>query len=125
MAMNSGMALPSNITQVSDGPDNVSRPTSPHTTLFAAATSRPPTPTILSTWGMVSVPRAIAAIAHGPPTLKMRFTPRVVAAVMVQGSMEPSACGAMHITTSSTPATSAGMVFVKTSGENASRLPSM
>jgi len=43
--------------------------TSPKTIFFAVATKIFPGPVITSTFGIVSVPYAIAAIALAPPTL--------------------------------------------------------
>ena len=47
---------------------------------LASATNALPGPTILSTFGTVSVPYASAAMAWAPPTLRMRSTPATFAA---------------------------------------------
>ncbi|CJB11374.1 Uncharacterised protein [Streptococcus pneumoniae] len=62
-------ALPvsSATTTISDGPAIISIFTIPYTSRFARATYKFPGPTILSTFGIDSVPYAKAAIACAPP----------------------------------------------------------
>ena len=62
-------AVSSARTNISLGPATESMLTCPNTHLFASATNMFPGPTILSTFGMLSVPYASAAIACAPPAL--------------------------------------------------------
>ena len=57
------------IMTISEGPANISIPTSPKTCLLASETYIFPGPTILSTGFIVSVPKANAEIACAPPIL--------------------------------------------------------
>ena len=68
----------------------------------------------MSTFGTLSVPNAIAAIAWAPPTLYISSTPASFAATRVEGYTFPSAPGGVHITILSTPATFAGSTFIRT-----------
>ena len=73
-----------------------------------------PGPTILSTFGMLSVPKASAAMACAPPTLNTRSAPASFAATNVDGLTLPSLSHGVVIMISSTPATFAGIMFIST-----------
>ncbi len=73
-----------------------------------------PGPTILSTLGMLFVPYARAAIACAPPTLYISVTPASFAATRVIGYTLPSALQGVVITILGTPATCAGITFIRT-----------
>ena len=64
-----GLHVPSATTRISLGPAIMSMFTRPKTWRFASATYALPGPTILSTFGMLSVPYASAATACAPPAL--------------------------------------------------------
>ena len=93
------------------GPAIMSIPTCPTTWRFASATHRFPGPTILSTRGIVAVPKASAAMAWAPPTWKMRVTPESAHAART-ASVTP--WGGTTATISCTPATRAGTAFITT-----------
>jgi hypothetical protein len=97
--------------QISLGPAMESISTSPKTMRLAVATKIFPGPTILSTLGIVRVPKAIAATACAPPMRKIRLTPARCAAAR---RMEPSAPRGEVMMISSTPATLAGIAFMST-----------
>ena len=109
-----GSLFPSATMRISLGPAIMSMETLPKTCFFASATNALPGPTILSTFGTVSVPYARAAIACAPPTLKILSTPAIFAAAMITGLTEPSFCGGVVMTSSLTPAIFAGMASIKT-----------
>ena len=69
VATQSGFAVSSAITRISLGPATMSMSTVPKRNFFARATYMFPGPTILSTFGMLSVPKAMAATPWAPPTL--------------------------------------------------------
>ena len=73
-----------------------------------------PGPQILSTLGIDSVPKAKAAIACAPPTLKMRCTFAISAATNVGAGILPPSPGGETMIISLTPATSAGMAVINT-----------
>ena len=73
-----------------------------------------PGPTILPTFGTLSVPYARAATACAPPIRKILSTPAIFAAAMMFGLGVPSFCGGVHIIISSTPAIFAGIAFIRT-----------
>ena len=81
---------------------------------MARATKILPGPVILSTLGTLSVPKAMAAIACAPPTLYISVTPAILAAARVPGFTLPSFLGGVHMMIRSTPATLAGITFIKT-----------
>ena len=85
---------------------------------MAAATYLLPGPTILSTWGIVAVPYAIAAMPCAPPTRNSRLTPASSAAAITTGSGR----GHMAIT-SGTPATRAGMAVINSDEGRGNRPP--
>ena len=68
---------------------------------------------MVSTLSMVSVPYAIAPIACAPPILYIFFTPDRRAASNTSGLQLPPGVGA-HIHILSTPATEAGIAFMRT-----------
>ena len=105
--------LPSDITSISLGPAIISISTSPKTCFLASATKAFPGPTILSTFGIVSVPYASAATACAPPTLNILSAPAIFAAASIIGLIFPSFAGEV-ITISSTPAIFAGTIFIST-----------
>ncbi len=81
---------------------------SPATSDFAAATQAFPGPNSLSHFGMDSVPKAMAAMACAPPTLKILSMPARRAAVRTAESALPSRFGAVQSTRSGQPASAAG-----------------
>src|SRR5436853_4029803 len=83
------------------------------TSVFAAATHRLPGPTILSTRGTVAVPYANAATACAPPMRYTASTPAIAAAASTAG-LKPSRPAGETMMTSRTPATRAGIAFIKT-----------
>ncbi len=88
--------------------------TEPNTAFFARATKTLPGPTILSTFGTDSVPKAMAAMAWAPPTLKIRSAPASAAATRVEAATLPSLLQGVHMMISDTPATLAGTIFMRT-----------
>src|SRR3990172_9351518 len=72
-----------------------------------------PGPTILSTLGIEEVPYAMAATACAPPTLNTASAPAISAATRTYGFTSPPGVGEQTIT-SFTPATFAGMTFIRT-----------
>ena len=80
---------------------------------MAVATYALPGPTILSTFGIVSVPYASAATACAPPIVNTRSTPAMDAAAITIAFISPLGVGTT-ILIELTPATLAGMVFIKT-----------
>jgi len=96
------------MTTVSVGPGKQSMPTVPKTRRLANVTNKPPGPTILSTAGTVSVPKAIAAIAWAPPKAYKASTPAISAAAKMTSGMRPvlRSVGAQAMM-DSTPATRA------------------
>ena len=113
IAIQSGGVLPSAITRISLGPAIMSMPTRPKTRRLACATYALPGPTILSTRGTRSVPKASAPTACAPPIVNTRSTPAIAAAASTIGLRTPSGVGTT-ITSSPTPATLAGMAFIST-----------
>ena len=99
--------------KISDGPAIISIPTVPNTLLFASATYAFPGPTILSTFGIVSVPYAKAPIACAPPIEKIRSTCATFAAAKTKSFLSPLGVGTTMIS-SWTPATFAGIAFIRT-----------
>ena len=79
---------------------------------MASTTNRFPGPAILSTLGMVSVPRVMAAMAWAPPTAKTRSTPAMLAAARVTVAGNPLGPGGVHMMISPAPATTAGMAVI-------------
>ena len=73
-----------------------------------------PGPTILSTFGIDSVPNAIAAIACAPPTLYTFVAPASFAATNVFAVTFPSFPGGVVMMIFFTPATCAGTMFINT-----------
>ena len=88
--------------------------TKPKTCFFASATNAFPGPTILSAFGMLSVPYASAAIACAPPTLNILSMPAMCAAARITGFTLPSGRGGVTITRFFTPAIFAGIASIKT-----------
>ena len=66
--------------KISLGPASISISQWPYTAFLARVTKILPGPVILSTRGIVSVPKAMAAIAWAPPILKILDTPASLAA---------------------------------------------
>ncbi len=113
-ATNLGLAVSSAKIRISLGPAMLSMLTWPYTAFFARATKILPGPTILLTLGMDWVPKARAATAWAPPTLYTSVAPARQAAVRVTGFTFPSFPGGVTMTIRSTPATSAGIMFIST-----------
>ena len=110
-ATNSARAVASAITSTSDGPAGRSSAApsgSVATSSLAAVTHALPGPKILSTFGTVCVPYAIAAIACAPPTLNTRRTPQRLAMVSTAGSAVPSRRGGVQMMRVGQPAMRAG-----------------
>jgi hypothetical protein len=91
----------------------MSMPTVPNTRRLAAATNALPGPQILSTAGTLAVPYASAAMAGAPPIVNARVTPARCAAASTNPLRVPPGVG-KTITISGTPATCAGMTFMRT-----------
>ncbi len=72
-----------------------------------------PGPVILSTLGTRSVPYAREPMAQGPPNLKRRWAPARCAATRVAGFTAISLPGGVQAMISLTPATLAGMMFMR------------
>ncbi len=108
--MNEGSALSSASMAISDGPAGKSMSASSRSIIFAAVTYTFPGPTIFCTGAMVSVPRAMAAMACAPPTLYISCTPAMSAATRVKGFTG----GGVHMMISRTPATMAGTAHIRT-----------
>ena len=108
------LAVSSASTITSDGPAMESMLTCPYTARFARATNMFPGPTILSTLGTDSVPYARAAMACAPPALYISSTPASFAATSVVAYTSPSALHGVVMTIFSTPATFAGITFIRT-----------
>ncbi len=72
-----------------------------------------PGPTILSTRGTSWVPKAKEPMAQGPPILKRRCAPARWAATRVAGLTAISGPGGVAAKISLTPATRAGMIFIR------------
>ena len=113
IATQSAGVAPSQMMRISEGPAIMSIPTTPNTCLFAEATYAFPGPTILSTRGMLDVPKARAAIACAPPKAITLSTPARAAAARTSGFRPPPGVG-LIISSSFTPATFAGMAFIST-----------
>ncbi len=96
-------AVPASTT-TSEGPAGRSIATSRETRSFASFTNAFPGPTILSTRGIDSVPKAKAAIAGGPPSAHTSSIPSSRAAA----ATAPAPAGGVATTIRSTPATCAG-----------------
>ena len=88
IATHLGLQYLSAIIKTSEGPAIESMPTYPKTCLLASATKALPGPTILSTFGTTLVPKANAAMACAPPSLKIFFTPHFFAAYNTPGFQE-------------------------------------
>ena len=113
-ATNFGSAVSSAITRTSLGPAIMSISTTPYSSFFAVATKILPGPTILSTFGISSVPYARAAIACAPPERNTRSTPQRPAATRISGFGVPSLQGGVTMMISFTPAIFAGTAFMMT-----------
>lgn len=109
-ATNGTSAVSSASTQTSDGPAGKSMSTLLRSIILAPVTNTFPGPTIFWTGSIVSVPSAIAAMACAPPVLYISSTPAISAATSTRGLMGAG----VHMTTSSTPATLAGMAVMST-----------
>ena len=88
-----GSAPSSATARISLGPAIMSMDTVPNTCFLASATKALPGPTILSTLGTVWVPKARAAMAWAPPTLKILVTPASRAAQRIAPFTFPSGPG--------------------------------
>ena len=97
----------------SDGPAMLSIPTSPNTIFFATVTYIFPGPTILSTDGIVLVPYVRLAIAWAPPILSILSTLHKSAATIAKAWSSIELIG-HDIMIDFTPATFAGITFIKT-----------
>src|SRR5206468_3223556 len=112
-ATSSASALPSATISTSLGPAIESMSTWPKQRRFAVATQTLPGPTILSTRGMLLVPKASAAIACAPPTRYTASTPATWQAASTTG-VSPSGPTGDTAITSPTPATRAGITVIST-----------
>ena len=86
--------------------------TCPYTIIFAAVTYLLPGPTILCTFGIVSVPYASPATPQGPPTLNILSHPAISAATSIAGFTVMFFSGGVTATISLTPATFAGSTVI-------------
>src|SRR5690606_8711775 len=112
-ATNSGSAESSAIIMHSDGP--YKRPTETPSNwafIWAATINGPPGPTILSTFLIVSVPKAYAAMHATPFPLNTRRIPKILATARRAASTLPSGLGGTTTWISGTPATIAGTAIV-------------
>ena len=98
-------------------------PTRPLTCRFASVTYALPGPTIRSTRGTERVPNARAPTACAPPLLTTSVAPALRAAYRTAAGTEPSACGGVHRTLVSTPATTAGTTVMHTDEGYTARPP--
>lgn len=94
-------------------------PTGPKTCRLASFTKALPGPTILSTRGTLSVPKAIAAMACAPPMRKIRSAPARSQPATIAGW----AFGGRQATTSPTPATRAGTIVITGAERRGKRPP--
>ncbi len=100
-------------------------PTRPYICCLAMVTKMPPGPNILSTRGIVSVPKAMAATACAPDARKIRVTPDSRAATNFSGFTVPSARAAVTPITSVTPAATPGTAVWMTEDGSTASLPAM